>query len=296
MDSDPGGVRIRRSGGRGPCCPGTELESQLRDLGPRAVAAAVRRVAIRLDPDSALKRSGLARRARRVWTRPAPDTMTMCPVVSRSSRVSPPTRPWTAPRVLCSPAIEEPAEVRGHGPVPAGLARDLVADCSPTRSTGGSPPSTPVAAASTARSPGSCVPGTRCVVPPHVSTDRPSRSPRATPRRRSDQWGQRARVVRDVLLHQGSPELDARRDPGPGTRWEATTTVDLVHHPHRAHLRIPATTSARSRPQPATPTGTGVRCPPAGRGRSGLSTPPEVRGRARPDQPAHRTTATVNGV
>ncbi|MDQ3628172.1 MAG: DUF222 domain-containing protein, partial [Actinomycetota bacterium] len=54
-----------------------ELEPDLPGLGAQAVQAVVRRVAIRLDPESALRRSGLARRARRVWTRPAPDTMAM---------------------------------------------------------------------------------------------------------------------------------------------------------------------------------------------------------------------------
>lgn len=147
-----------------------ELESALVGLGARAVEAAVRRIAIRLDPASALRRSGLARRDRRVWTRPAPDTMAVlsgCVPVeqgiaayaaldrqARSLRnagddrcldqiradlfVERLTGQVTADAVSFEVGVtmtadalldddDEPADMDGHGPVPAMLARDLLA-------------------------------------------------------------------------------------------------------------------------------------------------------------------------
>lgn len=146
-----------------------ELVTVLPGLGPRAVEAAVRRAAIRLDPESALKRSGLARRERRVWTRPAPDTMAIvsgCVPVeqgvaayaaldrqARSLRNAGDRRSLDQIRAdlfverltgqVNADAIsfevgvtmtadslldgdDEPADIGGHGPVPADLARDLL--------------------------------------------------------------------------------------------------------------------------------------------------------------------------
>lgn len=147
-----------------------ELEAELPGLGPRAVESLVRRIAIRLDPESALRRSGLARRERRVWSRPAPDTMAVVsgcvPVeqgvaayaaldrVARSMRTSGDERSLdqiradlfvqrltgqvSADAVSFEVAVtmtadalldgdHEPADVGDHGPVPAALARDLLA-------------------------------------------------------------------------------------------------------------------------------------------------------------------------
>lgn len=149
----------------------TVLEPQLPGLGPRAVEAAVRKTAIRLDPASALKRSGLARRERRVWTRPAPDTMAVVsgcvPVeqgiaayaaIDRAARalrsggdqrsldqiradlfVERLTGLVTADAISFEVGVtmstdallgedDEPADLGGHGPVPAALARRLLAD------------------------------------------------------------------------------------------------------------------------------------------------------------------------
>ncbi len=54
-----------------------QLAGQMAGLSPKRAHAAARRLAIQADPAAAVARAGRAREDRRVWVRPAPDTMTV---------------------------------------------------------------------------------------------------------------------------------------------------------------------------------------------------------------------------
>ena len=121
----------------------TELGKRLAGLGDRAAAAEARKIGYRLDPGSALRRTRGASSDRSVSLRPAPDTlraegdarsrgqiMADALVERITGQVSAGDVPVEVSLVMTDRTMlgndDTPAHVEDYGPIPAGLARQIV--------------------------------------------------------------------------------------------------------------------------------------------------------------------------